>query len=219
MKHISFDVWGTLLKSNPDNNIRRAIYVKEHFNIDLEVKEIERLIKENGKEVNELQELNGIQLTRNEIFSRLFNKLNIKSTQEDCQLVDSIFQKYFLEHPPVIYNSDYITALNNINTNYTISILSNTVYIIGHNIQIILDHYFGSNFFKFKLYSDEMGFAKPSEVVYKELIKMSNTQSDQILHIGDSFLCDVVSPLKYGIDTFQVHSNGKTINDLMYGVK
>lgn len=219
MRHISFDVWGTLLQSNPQNNANRAIYLKEHFQLDGPLNDIQTIIKENGKSINELQESTGIQVGRSEIFERLLRKFDLNLTSDNFQLVDSIFQQSFLDYPPELIDASYLDSISALKSNYNLSILSNTVYVKGENIQKVLDSYWGAGFFDFTLYSDQLGFSKPHEKVYHALIKQSGVASSQIVHIGDSVLCDIKGPQVHDIISSQVHSNGRSLTSVLDEIK
>jgi|LauGreDrversion4_2_1035121.scaffolds.fasta_scaffold28547_4 putative hydrolase of the HAD superfamily len=215
MKHISFDVWGTILQSNPNNNTNRAIYLKEHFQLDSPISDIQKIIKDNGKSINELQESTGIQVGRSEIFERLLRKFDLNFTADNLLLVDAIFQQSFLDNPPELIEPGYADAIAALNTSHNLSILSNTVYVKGENIQKVLDGYLGSGLFDFTLYSDQLGYSKPHENVYRALIGQSGVTSTEIVHIGDSVLCDIEGPQKYKINTSQVHSNGRSLTSVI----
>jgi len=219
MAHISFDVWGTLFESNPRNNSERAIYLKDKFKINSDLTYIERVIKENGKFVNSIQESTGIQLTRAEIYQQLFKELDIQIEKKDIELVDRKFQDFFIEYPPRFYDLNYIDLILNLKKNNTTSILSNTVYITGNKIQFILNGLLGVNFFDFSIYSDELGFSKPHDKIYLKLIEKADMHPNKIYHIGDNILCDVESPRKFKINTIQVHSNNKSINNVIDEIK
>lgn len=219
MRHISFDVWGTILQSNPQNNANRAIYLKEHFQLDSPLSYIQKLIKDNGKSINEHQESTGIQVGRSEIFERLLRKFDLNLTSDNFQLVDSIFQQSFLDYPPELIDESYIDSITALKSNYNLSILSNTVYVKGENIQKVLDRYLGADLFDFTLYSDQLGYSKPHENVYLTLITQSGVASSEIVHIGDSVLCDINGPETHGINTSQVHSNGRSLTNVIDEIK
>lgn len=219
MKHISFDVWGTILQSNPNNNTNRAIYLKEHFQLDSPLSDIQKIIKDNGKSINELQESTGIQVGRSEIFERLLRKFDLNLTADNCLLVDSIFQQSFLDNPPELIEAGYADSIASLSSSHNLSILSNTVYVKGENIQKVLDRYLGEGLFDFTLYSDQLGYSKPHENVYHTLIAQSGVASTEIVHVGDSVLCDINGPEMHGINTSQVHSNGKSLTSVIDEIK
>jgi putative hydrolase of the HAD superfamily len=217
MNHISFDVWGTLFKSNIQNNIKRARFLKQTLKLDLNETYIELTIKDHGKIINLNQEKSGIQIGRSELFFTLLQKLSISKVEYDYSYLDSVFQEIFLENTPSIFHDNYEKLIHDLSLNNNLSILSNTIYAKGTSIRFVLESYFGKDVFKFMLFSDEIGFAKPHEFVYQELINNSN--SEKLIHIGDSVLCDVESPRKYNIRTFQVHSNDLKINEIYDEIK
>ena len=219
MKHISFDVWGTILQSNPNNNINRAIYLKEYFQLDTSLSDIQKVIKDNGKSINELQESTGIQVGRSEIFERLLIKFDLNLTEDNFLLVDSVFQQSFLDNPPELIEAGYANSIVSLSFSHNLSILSNTVYVKGVNIQKVLDRYLGEGLFDFTLYSDELGYSKPHENVYHTLITQSGVASTEIVHVGDSVLCDIDGPEMYGIKTSQVHSNGRSLTSVIDEIK
>jgi FMN phosphatase YigB (HAD superfamily) len=55
----------------------------------------------------------------------------------------------------------------------------------------------------FYCFSDEVGFAKPDRRMY----------ATSSCHVGDNILTDVNGPRKFGIPTYLINSNDKTISD------
>lgn len=216
LAHISFDVWGTLLKSNFDFNRQRAIFLKNNFSLLLSIDQIIAIVKQNGTEINSCQEANKIQVSRELIFTPLCEKLNIPISNDIISQIDKSFQLIFIEYPPIIFHSEYANILKMLMVKgHTLSILSNTVYIKGEFISIVLHNILNENIFSFELYSDEVGFPKPSFKIYSLLKEMANNRK-RIIHIGDNYLCDIQGPLEFGIITKQVHTNNVFITDFAY---
>ena len=67
--------------------------------------------------------------------------------------------------------------------------------------------------------SDQLGYSKPHENVYHTLIAQSGVASTEIVHVGDSVLCDINVPEMHGINTSQVHSNGKSLTSVIDEIK
>ncbi len=49
--------------------------------------------------------------------------------------------------------------------------------------------------------SDDIGYEKPNEMFFRECMRRSGFQAEQVLMIGDSYLADIVGAYKSGIDS------------------
>ena len=106
-------------------------------------------------------------------------------------------EEAFAQHPPTML-PEAIEALKRIKASgVTISITSNTNFIRGAAIKTWV---FANKFeFDFCLFSDEVGWAKPHQKMFGQLIEQSGREPKEIVHIGDSVECDVQGAERAGI--------------------
>ena len=121
--------------------------------------------------------------------------------------------------PPLIYNDETIPVLRHLKEKgNTLSILSNTGFIKGSTLRVLLAELKIDSYFDFQLYSDEVGLSKPDINFFNLLISgaRSVNQPDEfslnnIIHIGDNPLTDIKGAEESGINSLLINSNNRSI--------
>lgn len=191
IKHLSFDLWGTLIKSNPDYRVKRNDLIKEVFGY-IRPDQIST-----GKAfTDEFAENTGLQLPYEMIIALMLgsDSFMVRDNSNFLKEVDTFRTRnarLVLQYPPQLV-SDYVMPLLVLlhSSGYTLSILSNTSVITGYQMMPVLDLLNIGKFFKFTLFSDICGFAKPNEKIYRTVWDNSPHTYKQILHVGDNPIAD-----------------------------
>jgi len=200
IKHISFDLYGTLIKSHPlyktsrADEISRIIltesglyfpprdiinYIQEYKNILCNNQIATGFHKENFEET-----VSGMV---KHIVSKEYNKLyHINFENTIYRTIDALNKLAELYPVKPLY-TDIPEILGNIKrrTNVSFSILSNTGLIPGKHINIGLFECGIKNLMDFILYSDEIGLTKPNQKAFKLISDNSNLKPQEILFVGD----------------------------------
>ncbi|MNE55322.1 dUMP phosphatase [compost metagenome] len=111
----------------------------------------------------------------------------------------------FLNYKPVLIYSDIQKVFQKItNQGKSISILSNTAFIKGKVLRKLLEYYDLAEYFKFQIYSDEVGLSKPNmaifQLVFDEVNKYKKIDKKDVLHIGDNSIADYKGALQFGFN-------------------
>lgn len=185
MKAISFDLWGTLIRSNPEFSKAQESLVKEFTEI-----ENWKELKENAKVYISSQELLGIHVDRDKILRPLLN-LSLKDYRSFIEYSNELF----LKNPPLLKDFDVVSILRD--KGYRCYISSNTTFIYGDTLAKVVYDNFGiiKNNCNF---SDELGVSKPNE-------QMFNFQIKPTYHIGDNLITDGASE-NFGIEHYHINS-------------
>lgn len=224
-KHYSFDLWMTLIKSNPMFKRARAEYFQDHFNRKKKsIKEIEAIFREVDLMCNWTNETVGGSIDALEMYSMVLHKidydlepLSLRDLQSIYHTVESIFFKY----EPVLFDGSTREVLDRLNKNgATLSILSNTGFIQGHTLRKVLSRLEVSKLLNFQIYSDEVGCSKPMATIFTLLtqgvsqIRVHDpVQFSEIVHIGDNLYADGGAK-KVGLDTIIINSDGVSIRNI-----
>lgn len=221
-KHYSFDLWLTLIKSNPQYKKQRTKYFFEHFNQKKKTfDEVDAAIREVEKMVDYVNQTTGFSMPCVEIVAMILYKLEYHN--DDLGITDMIaivhmMQQQFLDCPPVLYDNDTSGVLHYLHSEgCTISILSNTAFIVGSTLEELLKRLGISKYISFSIFSDQIGMSKPSPQVFELLIlKCQAMQIDkkQIIHIGDNTIADIKGAKSVGIASLQINSNQHSIKDI-----
>ncbi len=215
IKHISFDLWLTLIKSHPLFKKKRAEYIHSRFNPKgLTVEQIDSLIRKLDKVFDWHNEHTGQKLAARTMYNTILqfthNDFNVEMGEEITQYSDQLF----LEYLPELLNDNIIPMLSNLRERgYTLNLSSNTGFIEGHTLQKALEQLNMLHYFSFCIYSDQVGASKPSASFFQEVYKKVNVAKDEVLHIGDNPITDYKGALAFGFRALLINNN-YSLNDI-----
>jgi putative hydrolase of the HAD superfamily len=220
IKHLSFDLWLTLIKSNPDFKKQRALYFFNNLNtLKKSIEEVELTFREVDVMCNVLNEKTGNNISAEEMHLMVVYKLNnslMPFEKIDLRSLYQEMEQLVFKNMPIVIEPTIFHFLGNIkkSRNLTINILSNTAFIKGSTLRLVLDHLDISRYFDFQIYSDEVSASKPSIKIYDILFQNisvirngENVRLEEILHVGDNLKADVLGAQACGINAFHVCSN------------
>lgn len=227
-QHYSFDLWLTLIRSNPLFKEERTKYFHQKFNHQHKtVEEVAFIFRQVDLMVNAVNEKTGKNLDADEMYFMVISLLN-----EGMLLLQDInwialeeeMESLLFKHLPLIYSDETVIMLQHIRQNgeNTASILSNTGFIRGKTLRKALKKLNLESYFDFQLYSDEVGMSKPNPEFFKLMLnqitairKTEHVDLNQIIHIGDNEIADVKGANAVGIKSLLVNSNNQTIYSLI----
>lgn len=227
-KHYSFDLWLTLIKSNPTFKKERALFFHKHLNAAKKpLVEVELLFRKVDLMSNAINQKSGRNLDVEEMYLMIIYELNGSNSifeNLDMEWLLHEMEQLFFLYIPTIYHPETLSTLKSLKEipNISMNILSNTGFIKGATLRIALEKIGIAHFFNFQLYSDEVNLSKPNveffslmiEKIYEER-KCDNLVLDDIIHIGDNIIADIHGANHLGINSFQINSNLNTIADLL----
>ena len=117
-------------------------------------------------------------------------------------LVDESF-KYFLDkRHEIIFYDGVINALKDLSTRYQLGVLTNGNADINRlNI---------GEYFKFSVSSVDVKSNKPDRGHFQKALDLSGFNADEVIHIGDHQINDVVGALNLGMKAIWFNKNGAT---------
>ncbi|URC14539.1 HAD family hydrolase [Flavobacterium sp. B183] len=206
--HISFDLWLTLIKSNPEFKKKRNLLFKNFFEVDCTIDKVNEVVRYYDVLCNNINEKTGLNIDTYEIYYLILsalevdiNKFETSKLSEFYEETDSLFMNYKAE---LIFPDTKKLFQEITNEDKTINILSNTAFIKGRTLKKLLAYYELTDFFKFQIYSDEVGFSKPNneifQLVFDEINTFKSTEKKQILHVGDNSVADYNGAINFGFD-------------------
>ncbi|QHS57554.1 HAD family hydrolase [Mucilaginibacter sp. 14171R-50] len=227
-QHYSFDLWLTLIKSNPQFKIQRAHFFHQNFNnTGKSVDDIALIFRQVDLMCNAVNEKTGKNIDADEMYLMVIslingNRLNIDDI--DYAQLHLQMEELLFTYPPQPYSDVTIEALQHLKqkSGATFSLLSNTGYITGKTLRKVLALYGLDNYFDFQLYSDEAGMSKPNHDFFKLMLNNidicnagKNIPLTNIIHIGDNAKNDVKPAQEIGISSMLVNVNSATILSLV----
>ena len=226
-QHYSFDLWLTLIKSNPSFKIERAKIFFNKFNSKKKsLEEVQWIFRQVDLMCNAINETTGGNIDAEEMYLMVISMINdhqIALKEIDIAGLYEEMDLLLFEHLPCVYCTDTKEVLEKVKEQQgtTLNILSNTGFIKGRTLRRILGMIELSHYFDFQLYSDELGMSKPNKYIFQELLKnISEIRKMQVnpvsvIHIGDNPVADIEGAKAMGIESLLINSNQTSILSLV----
>ncbi|WP_158826744.1 HAD family hydrolase [Mucilaginibacter lacusdianchii] len=222
-KHYSFDLWLTLIKSNPLFKKHRSQFFHLNFNRrSISLEEVEHIFRQVDIMANTINERTGKNIDADEMYLMVIswmnnNQINLYDIDTDdlyLQMENLLFQ-----YLPVVYCNNTAGVLSNLKAQgVTTNILSNTGFIKGTTLREVLKQLDLYDYFNFQIYSDEVGMSKPNLAIFELMIdqaqKLTTVEPSSIVHVGDNPKADIEGAQKAGINGILINSNQKSITSL-----
>lgn len=224
IRHISFDLWMTLIRSHPQFKIKRAELIMEMFNLyGKSAEEIDSTIRNIDKAIDRKNMISGQKLSANkmyfEILKRILPKNQVISENEAILLrkeSDILFSRY----QPVFLNENIPTILRELKKDrYTINLSSNTGFIEGKTIRETLVSLEIHQYFDFLVFSDEINASKPSSHFFEIVKNNTSYKMEEIIHIGDNPKADYMGARNFGFQALLITDNNFSINDIRRAIQ
>jgi len=225
-KHYSFDLWLTLIKSNPQFKRERAkIFHARYNSIKKSLEEIETIFRQVDLMVNRINEQTGKNIDADEMYLMVISMINnFDLTALDID-VDTLYlemESLLFNYMPQIYCGDTVDTLVSLRESglSTVSLLSNTGFIRGITLRKVLKELELSPYLDFQLYSDEEGLSKPNPAFFQLMLNRINRHKHRdlkphdVVHIGDNPIADIYGANTLGIHSVLINSNLQTITCL-----
>lgn len=209
IKAISFDLWGTLIKSNPEYKEKRLDLIQQYTTMSRY--EIQYNIDTIKKNIDVLVEKFGFHYNAEDIYFSIMNKCNINTTEVNLK---ELCEDLFLKYPPVLIDNDLPELLKELAKNYTLVISSNTVLINGFYLERTLYGLGIIYSFNHAFFSNEIGHSKPNPLFFKDVHSKLGLLTNEIVHIGDNQKTDILGAMNYGFNT-QFITETNTITDII----
>lgn len=219
IKHISFDLWLTLIKSHPQFKRKRAEMIADKYNTKgLDLTQIEDFIRLLDKKVDKHNETTGGKIPAREMYYRILKetcKDSDEALQDMAQSLEKASNILFQEYKPILLNGNIIPILEWLRSNdYTINLSSNTGFIEADTLRIVLADIGLLPFFSFCIFSDEVEASKPSPVFFQEVYNKAGLAKQEILHVGDNPLTDYKGAKDFGFEALLITEKDYTLNDI-----
>ncbi len=227
-KHYSFDLWLTLIKSNPRFKEERARYFYSNFNYKKKsFEEVKHIFRQLDLMCNAINEKTGKNIDADEMYLMVISLINENEVSLKAIDTDGIYQdmeNLLLNYLPFVYCAETSGVLDHLKQkkNLTLSVLSNTGFIKGVTLRKVLKELELDNYFDFQLYSDETGLSKPNVDLFKLMLravdenkKVPEIKLKEIIHIGDNPKADIEGAEAVGISSLLINSNDKRILSLL----
>jgi putative hydrolase of the HAD superfamily len=223
-KHYSFDLWLTLIRSNPDFKKQRARYFYQRYNFNHKtLLKVETIFRQVDLMCNAMNERSGKNIDADEMYLMVICMLNdFQSNLRDIDTaeLEKDMEAMLFNYLPQVYSDETINHLERIRVtgHPTTSLLCNTGFIRGATLRKVLTELSLDKYLDFQLYSDEEGMSKPNIRLFELMLNMIDRKKhielelNEVVHIGDNLYADDWGAKAVGIDSIVINSNELTIS-------
>ena len=203
IRHLSCDLWGTLLLANKEFSEQRAAYLQNHYFKNQTVTQVSRAIQEIGVRADTINMNVGISIQAEELYGELFRFFGIPSDRKMLEGIIELVEEIFLQYPPHLINVHLLEDLRYCLGHVSLSIGSNTAFIKGRTLVKSFQQYGIDDLFSFYVFSDEIGCSKPHKDFFASIYTNldPNITIRQVAHIGDSERADLLGATAFGFQS------------------
>lgn len=190
IKAITFDLWNTLFQnksySNNRINFLSNFLASKDKNIEIDAlkRGYDHIFLQYSDEDFDRHIYNETRIEN--VLNCL--KINLTSTEID-EIIISI-ESEILSDPPLLKAGTFDT-LKELSQEYKIGLISNTGITPGKMIKKVMEKYDILKYFQITIFSDEIGYYKPSAILFQEALKHLQSKPENTIHIGDLLHTDV----------------------------
>jgi putative hydrolase of the HAD superfamily len=213
IKAITFDMWGTLIKSNPMYKEARAKFLSKYT--DIPENEIEGVFRRVKNSFDEQVEKHGLHFDNSLVYNVILKELGVKGiTPVELEMkCNELFQIY----PPIIYSEDTVKVLEDLHCkDYEMVLISNTVLIKGYILRNVLKELELFKYFKHLIFSDDVECSKPDIRIFNIAHNILGCMAEQVLHVGDNKVTDKRGAENYGFKAVLI--NTEFLPETYYGI-
>lgn len=227
-KHYSFDLWLTLIKSNPAYKQERVQYFFRNFNSrHKSIDEIAIIFRQVDLMVNAINEKAGKNVDADEMYLMIISMINdydFNFGDVDLKILDQDMEQIVFNYMPQLYCDDCLATLAKIKEsgNSSTNILSNTGFIKGKTLKKVIEHLGIGQYIDFQLYSDEVRMSKPNADFFQLMLdridraRHPELMLSDVIHVGDNPHADIRGAEAIGINSMLINSNKLSILNLLY---
>jgi putative hydrolase of the HAD superfamily len=203
---LSFDIWNTLLRSNPQFGAKRIELIAQYLLpegcfVANALQLVATAVKTADTLLDTIQESQGNQASIETRLDVVADQLRLLLWLADGQeydlalgmerekdLTEAIYEA-FRANPPTLWEPDFAQTFAWFAQHIPVVVVSNTGYIPGHMLRDVLRD-LGINP-TYCYFSDEIGVGKPAPTIFNPLFQFPNlTDAKNVLHVGDSYPAD-----------------------------
>lgn len=221
IRHISFDLWLTLLKSNPKFKEAKAALLHDLYNPDcFSVEVISGIMRKVDVQSTRMAEITGRNVNPLDMICRILLDMNYeyrkKITLKVLTDIHQSIQELYLQNLPSPYSEDTIPCLDKLfNKVEVLTVGSNTGFVVSSTVREGLKRLDMFHYFDDEVFSDECGYAKPNPLFFLEIITKDDILLPEMLHVGDNLIADGEGAKLAGLNGMIINSNNLTIKDVV----
>lgn len=203
----SFDIWLTLLKSNPDFKHHRNENLRQTFAPEMPFESFDGLLRTYDRQADHLAEESGEDYDFIRRLKLMFREQNIPHEAEDPRFLHclQVQEELVEEFPPRPYTQRTPDLLHAISHYIPLAVTSNTGMLPGPLMRRLLATAGYGDSFTVHTFSDEVAASKPSVKIFKATLAGLGTPASNTVHLGDNPRADILGGANAGMLTVLVN--------------
>ncbi len=216
IKAITFDLWNTLIGEKDYTSLRIG-HLLESLDTQNSAPD-EKVIRQVYTSIEDLWRPYSVGQYRfvsvKERVEMILKKLDIKIEQDPKLAIVRDFEEVILKDPPTLLDGVKST-LESLYPKYPLGLVSDSGFTPGRILRKILQSLGVLKFFNCTVFSDEVGYNKPSPLMFSQALKLLKVQPKETIHVGDLLETDIAGAKLAGMVSIWIkrgkrRSNGKS---------
>ncbi|OGD52741.1 hypothetical protein A3K81_05390 [Candidatus Bathyarchaeota archaeon RBG_13_60_20] len=202
IRAVTFDLWNTLVHNRNYGEFRLP-KLKEFLRangVELDDARLLEVYQAGFRYSSELHRASGRRhVHTGEIVGHVVDQVGLSGRCDWTPLVES-YEEAILSEPPRLRDGarDTLEALRG---RVRMGLISDTGTSPGRVVRRILNDYSVLQYFDVTVFSDEVGYCKPNEVVFRLALETLGVEPGEALHVGDLLKNDVAGAKRAGMHT------------------
>jgi|GEM_PF-95205 len=197
MKAISFDLWNTLIISNPVFKTLQAQLFSDFLDVELAL--LSPALFYLDKALDKKAEKKGAQASFQERISLLAQQLERTLPAGKINELYEAQESVFLANAPTLSEPNIGDLLDTLKDKGTrLLLISNTGFIAGKTLRMAMNELNIGQQWDTMRFSDEVGYSKPDKRMFAPFQQEPALQTTEILHVGDNLITDYYGARKNG---------------------
>jgi FMN phosphatase YigB (HAD superfamily) len=206
---VTIDCWDTILVNNNiwDNGIRGQIFdFLKAESISCSREDVQKAFDREDVWFSDRLMQHQVAETAMERTKRLLAELRVDLSSERTSLLCSLIASEILRPPPPLIDGAREFCRDIVAKGLKLGLIANTGWFSGAAITSALRWHSMHRIFSALVFSDEIGSAKPSHLIFDEAMKRLETKHGDTVHIGDNPSTDIAGALGAGM--LAIHFSG-----------
>jgi len=189
---ISFDVWSTLIRPNKEYSATRASVVAQGIGWTGDIETAAKALRAACSELDDQMDRTGKCYNFAPRIDLTCAKLSLPTIQAGAMAeMERLVMESHRRFPPCLTEPDLLDTLASLcSWGYKLAVISNTGITSGETLRALLADVGILQLINYELYSDEVGYSKPSSEIFAALARMSGVAPERTLHVGDNRAAD-----------------------------
>jgi len=202
IRAVTFDLWNTLVHNRNYGEFRLP-RLREFLNrngVELDDARLQEVYQAGFRYSSELYRGSGRRhVMTDEIVGHVMEQVGLRDRCDWTPVVEA-YEEAALNDPPKLKEGARET-LEALHDKVRIGLISDTGTSPGRVVRRILSEYGVLDYFDVTVFSDEVGYCKPNDVVFKVALEALGVEPGEALHVGDLVKSDIVGAKRAGMRT------------------